>query len=438
MNWENSVVKLNVTSQIIDYVHPLNSHTTDIFTGTGFFISNILILTCYHVIENAINIDVLYKQTISINGKIKHIFPDDDLAIIELEKPIDDVKILELKDINNRQIGEVFTIGFPLDSTNIKITKGIISGYQDSLIQTDASINPGNSGGPLIISEENTFKVIGINVSKMTGDVERTGFVVPIYRFKILQKKLELSEENPIVIKKPIIYWDFQCIIQDKFKEYLFCKHYNFINLLKENIGIRFTIINKSYYLAEKINVNEILLKICDKPVDNFGNIKFDFYPEKISINDIGLWFVEDDELDFLIYNTETNTERTVKIKLEIIKTNLTNYFNLDNYPKSFVENNGLILSILTKEHINNITELNITSSQLVKILNRFLHQKDQFTIYLADLDFLKKKKFIKYPIGEIIVEINSKQINNYEEFIEITKEQITCIKTIDNDIFFV
>jgi hypothetical protein len=435
MNWENSVVKLNVKARIIDYNHPLNIYNTESFTGTGFFISNQLILTCYHVVENAINIDVLYKQTINIGGKIKNIYPNDDLAVVELEKPVEDAKILEFKVIDTRQIGEVFTIGFPLDSTNIKITKGIISGYQDSLIQTDASLNHGNSGGPLVINDNDSYKVIGVNVSKMTGSIEKTGYVVPIYRFMILQK-LE-SEQSKIVIKKPCVYWDFQCIVQDKLREFLFSKHPD-TKLLKENIGVRFTLINPNYYLANHIKVNEILISIGSIPVDNLGNIKFDFYPEKISINDIGLWFVEGNELDFQIYNPDNNTQRTEKVKLQILKTNLTDYFNLENYPKSFVENNGLILSILTKDHMDNIKDLNITASQAIKIFSRILQQKDIFTVYLADLDFSKKKSFIKYPIGEVIVEINGKQFNNWEEFMEVTKEPITNIKTFDNDIFFV
>jgi hypothetical protein len=208
--------------------------------------------------------------------------------------------------------------------------------------------------------------------------------------------------------------------------------------MLIDNIGIRFTLINPNYYLHQHIKVNEILLGVNSIPVDNLGNIKFDFYPEKISINDIGLWFVNGDELNLDIYNPELNIQRIEKVKLQIIKTNLTDYFDLENYPKSFVENNGLILSILTKAHMENIKNLNITASQAIKIFSRILQQKDLFTIYLSDLDFSQKKNFIKYPIGEVIVEINGKQFNNYKEFIDIVIEPITQIKTFDNDIFFI
>ena len=173
MNWEKSVVKIMVKSKEIDYAHPLNTFKTIGSSGTGFFISKNLILTCYHVVKNAIVIDILYKNTNNINGSIKYIFPDDDLALISIDKTFEDIQPLEFKVINQRDIGDVYTVGFPLSSTNIKTTKGIISGYQGSLIQTDASLNHGNSGGPLVINDQEKFKVIGVNVSKIT-DAEKT------------------------------------------------------------------------------------------------------------------------------------------------------------------------------------------------------------------------------------------------------------------------
>ena len=54
-------------------------------------------------------------------------------------------------------MSKVVTIGFPYNSENLIITKGIISGYQDSLIQTDSSLNSGNSGGPILIDHKLNF-----------------------------------------------------------------------------------------------------------------------------------------------------------------------------------------------------------------------------------------------------------------------------------------
>jgi hypothetical protein len=48
------------------------------------------------------------------------------------------------------------------------------------------------------------------------------------------------------------------------------------------------------------------------------------------------------------------------------------------------------------------------------------------------------KDNFTKYPIGEIIIELNDKKFNNYDEFINICKEKIVKIKTSDNEIYLI
>ena len=220
MNWEKSVVKINVKSRKIYYSNPLNTYNIFETSGTGFFITKNLILTCYHVVENSIIIDILYKNTNVIKSKIIHIFPDDDLALLEIKEDLDDVIPLELKSLNDKVTDDVLTIGFPLSSKNIKITKGIISGYQESLIQTDASLNHGNSGGPLVINDKGKYKVIGVNVSKIT-KAEKTGFVVPIYRF-IKAFDITKKDNKNFVLKKPIIYFDYQKLIQDELRDILY------------------------------------------------------------------------------------------------------------------------------------------------------------------------------------------------------------------------
>ena len=163
MNYENYVVYITVQKRDIDLDHPLNTFSNSQSSGTGFYIDKGLILTCYHVVQNSLEIIVnTYKNHTKKKNKgiIKYIFPDDDLAVIELEDndttfELFDYYILSLKENNL----EVNTIGFPLNSTSIKINKGVISGFQDSNIQTDSTLNPGNSGGPLIDNEGYVFGV---------------------------------------------------------------------------------------------------------------------------------------------------------------------------------------------------------------------------------------------------------------------------------------
>ncbi len=434
MNLENSVVKINIKSKEIDYAHPLNTFKTTGSSGTGFFISKNLILTCYHVVKNAIVIDILYKNTNNINGTIKYIFPDDDLAIIKIDKSIDDSKPLEFKAISERYNGDVYTVGFPLSSTNIKTTKGIISGYQDSLIQTDASLNHGNSGGPLVIIENGLVKVIGVNVSKISS-AEKTGFVVPIYRFLKSLEYIRKKDIKQLVINKPLVYFDYQRLLQKELKDLTF-KDVQ-IPWDKEQVGIRISIINPSRYFSKYLKENDTIISINGCPVDYKGRVKFNFYPEKIPIEDIGLWFNEGDQIKIDLIDGTTKQLKSVEFKLEIIKTNFDEYHLVDPNSKYFFENNGLIFSIFNKQHIENLTSLELKPSQIVKIFERNIYQRDLFTVYLADINYDKIGQFNKYPIGEIIVEINDNKFYNYNEFSNIMKEPVKKIKTIDNEIYF-
>ena len=60
------------------------------------------------------------------------------------------------------------------------VSSGVVSGYDNDYIRTDAKIYPGNSGGPLINAEG---KVVGINTLKLiTHKFEGMGFAIPVRR----------------------------------------------------------------------------------------------------------------------------------------------------------------------------------------------------------------------------------------------------------------
>jgi serine protease Do len=95
---------------------------------------------------------------------------------------IDGVKtpFISAADVDKLKVGDtLYAIGTPHDlSLNQTVTSGILSGFRDGLIQTNAQISGGNSGGPLINSDG---KVIGINTSKIVANgVEGIGFAIPI------------------------------------------------------------------------------------------------------------------------------------------------------------------------------------------------------------------------------------------------------------------
>ena len=421
MNFENYVVLIITHKKEDDLNHPLNNYTNSKSSGTGFYIDNGLILTCYHVIQNSLKIFVktLNKNFEIFDNKavVKYIFPDDDLAVIEVENKdiiynIFDYHVLTEK-INNL---EVNTVGFPLNSTTLKINKGVISGYQDSNIQTDSTLNPGNSGGPLLYNN----KVIGINQSRLTGEAANTGFAIPIFRFLILYKLK--NNQLKLVNNKPTLLCRFQKNKQ-KFNNF----HY----------GVRISELHNNSILKKyDINVDDILLKINGNKIDNEGKIKFSFFPERINLVELRYWFTVGDKLTFTYYSNKENKICNKIIQLEYIETNLLNFYKeLDR--KYIFENNGLVFSVFTDYHIDEMSNLEIPLTKKVKLLSRFLSINHIFTVYLSDLIY-SKLKFTEYPLYEIITHINDIEITDYNTLVKVMEKPLTKIKTIDNDIFFI
>jgi S1-C subfamily serine protease len=156
--------------------------------GSGFVIdSEGHILTNYHVIESARQVEVTTSDKKKYKAQIIGVDPPHDLAVIQI--PTKSVPQAEIGDSKNLIVGQkVFAIGNPFGLSGT-MTRGIISsirslrgerGFIDEAIQTDAAINPGNSGGPLLNSRG---QVIGINSMILTGGVEQSagiGFAIPI------------------------------------------------------------------------------------------------------------------------------------------------------------------------------------------------------------------------------------------------------------------
>ncbi len=156
--------------------------------GSGFVIdSQGHILTNYHVIENARQLEVTTSDKKKYKAQVVGTDPAHDLAVIQI--PTKMVPSAEIGDSKSLVVGQkVFAIGNPFGLSGT-MTRGIISsirsvrgprGFIDEAIQTDAAINPGNSGGPLLNSRG---QVIGINSMILTGGVEQSagiGFAIPI------------------------------------------------------------------------------------------------------------------------------------------------------------------------------------------------------------------------------------------------------------------
>lgn len=158
--------------------------------GSGFvFDMDGHIVTNYHVVEGAEEVEVDFTSGYKIHGNVVGTDLDSDLAVIKVDAPAEELHPVTMGDSNTLLVGQtVVAIGNPF-GLNGTMTIGIISALGRTLdsahstasgsfftagdiIQTDAAINPGNSGGPLFnINGE----VIAVNRAIRTTNYTDTG-----------------------------------------------------------------------------------------------------------------------------------------------------------------------------------------------------------------------------------------------------------------------
>ncbi|MDR2728703.1 MAG: trypsin-like peptidase domain-containing protein, partial [Chitinispirillales bacterium] len=175
--------------------------------GSGFVISEDgMIITNYHVVQNASQLFVNFPDGRRIEGRIVGMDERSDLAVISV--PGGNFKPVQFGSSDQCLIGEwSIAIGNPflnfINDAHPTVTVGVISAlnrnfapsegvYYQDMIQTDAAINPGNSGGPLVNA---LGEVIGINAFIYTGSSGNKGsvgigFAIPINRARRVADEL--------------------------------------------------------------------------------------------------------------------------------------------------------------------------------------------------------------------------------------------------------
>ena len=184
-----------INPSVVSVVGFVSDNVSDGYSlGTGtIYSSDGYIITNHHVIEECVNVQVVFPDGDICEAQFIASDADADVAVLKIAAsgltPVEFGRSSELA------VGDtVVAIGNPvsLDFAGTT-TVGRITGPEryvpvDSagnimkMLQTDASINPGNSGGPLI----NEYgQVIGIVTAKMTADTyEGIGFAIPSDRLE--------------------------------------------------------------------------------------------------------------------------------------------------------------------------------------------------------------------------------------------------------------
>jgi serine protease Do len=154
--------------------------------GSGFIIDEAgIVVTNFHVIENAEEITVTLADETSFTAKVLGQDQKTDIAVLKIDPGESVLTAVPFGDSDSLRVGDwVLAIGNPFGLGGT-VTAGIVSargrdignGPYDDFIQTDASINRGNSGGPLFNTEG---EVIGINTAifSQSGGSVGIGFAI--------------------------------------------------------------------------------------------------------------------------------------------------------------------------------------------------------------------------------------------------------------------
>jgi S1-C subfamily serine protease len=184
-------------------------------SGSGFMIDDQgHILTNNHVVEDANRLEVVLSNGQTLPAELVGRDPRFDLAVVRASIPRDQLRVVQLGDSDQIQVGEqAIAIGNPLGLEGT-VTTGVVSsrrplveepnregsgpgiGVLVNAIQTDASINPGNSGGPLFNSRG---EVIGVNTLGLMPGGGQAGlnFAIPINNAKRVLPDLIAAARTP-------------------------------------------------------------------------------------------------------------------------------------------------------------------------------------------------------------------------------------------------
>jgi S1-C subfamily serine protease len=211
-----AINKQNPVVNIVDQkIHPFPFPPGVMITaGSGFIVdSGRKIVTNRHVIEGGKEFAVRTGLGEIIKAKVLFMSASDDLAVLELDKPLASDRSIPSNAYSKPGVGRnVVVMGYPLWSMlgqgAPSLTNGMVSkrtGLQDDkgTFQITAKVNKGNSGGPVFDLSGN---VVGITVGKLdTKKIQdEQGFIPEDINFAIHVDRLPPMVNMKLEGKEPV------------------------------------------------------------------------------------------------------------------------------------------------------------------------------------------------------------------------------------------
>jgi S1-C subfamily serine protease len=185
-----------VQGKVLEYYFFGQPYYADV-QGSGFAYNStghLVIVTNYHVIESANNINVTFNDGNTYAANVSGSDPQADLAVLLTNAPQYEYKPLTIASSSSLNVGDpVIAVGSPL-GLNGSMTSGIVSALNRTVnvtfggvmyvisgcIQTSAAINPGNSGGPLLNYQGEVVGITSYSAATSSGiAAQGLGLAIP-------------------------------------------------------------------------------------------------------------------------------------------------------------------------------------------------------------------------------------------------------------------
>ncbi len=378
-----------------DWIHPFKIKTSRTSIGSGFFLDKSgYCLTNAHVINNAqkVDVEIPYEGNYKHEAEIVGLCFELDIALLQLKK-YKPKFILTLGDSDEVDPGDtVVAIGFPLGQKNLKITKGIISGRQYGVLQTDTALNPGNSGGALI--KDN--KVIGINRGMILG-TSNIGYAVPINNYDLIKNELMNKKKKSLLTRRTIIGFESHNVNSDLLTMLNSkCKKGVYLNYVFPDHPI----------LKTGIKKGDILCNIDGKEIDEFGTVEFENYSRKMTIHEMTRTFKKDQMIPITYWNGKKIIKKSFKYVDYLLPIRVT-------YP---------MFERVEHEMLGGLIFMELTVNHMVKIgqkLDKFRRMRERTKSKIVLTDVLAGSEAKNMEIlqsGDIIAEINHQKVSTIKE----------------------